>query len=266
MIWWPKGERPMRLHVSMLLIAGLLGGGPAVAETSAEPAPAGQPAGPAAESITSPAAPVAEPAAASDKPAAPAAESTKSPAAPAAESTKPPAAPAAESAEKPAAAVTLTVEPGDPFGEEVTYAARPLLSVKGGTGWENGFETLQKAFRTVNAALAARNLKAAGPPTVVYLRADDAGFDFEAGVPLAETPPPPAVAEEPTVRDTPGGRAFRFTHRGAFDTMDRTYDAMTNFLDEKRVDVRDPYVEEYLTDPLATPEDALKVLIYVFPN
>ena len=163
-------------------------------------------------------------------------------------------------------AVTLSAKPGDPFGEEVTYAERPLLSVKGGAGWENGFETLQKAFRTVNAALAARNLKAAGPPTVVYLRADDAGFDFEAGVPLAATPPPPAVAEEPTVRPTPSGRAFRFTHRGAFDTMDRTYDVMTNYLDEKRVDVRDLYVEEYLTDPLTTPEDELKVLIYVFPE
>jgi effector-binding domain-containing protein len=240
----------MRCHSPLLLLALLLMAGPAPAQTPPVQSP--PPAAPAADSA--------------DKPAAPAAESATKPAAPAAAPADKPAAPAAESGNKPAEATTLPAQPGDPFGDEVTYAERPLLSVKGGAGWENGFETLKKAFRTVNAALAARNLKAAGPPTVIYLRADDAGFDFEAGVPLAETPPAPAVAEEPTVRPTPSGRAFRFTHRGAFESMDRTYDAMTNFLDEKRLDVRELYVEEYLVDPLTTPEDELKVLIYVFPN
>ncbi|ALK07848.1 GyrI-like domain-containing protein [Blastochloris viridis] len=179
-----------------------------------------------------------------------------------------PAAPGAPAAPgtAPAEATTTATKPDDPFGEEVSYAERPLLSIKGGTGWENGFETLQKAFKAVNAALAARNLTPAGPPTVVYLRADDAGFDFEAGVPLAEAPPPSAVAEEPSVRPSPAGRALRFTHRGSFDTLDGTYETMTNFLDQKRVDVRDLYVEEYLTDPISTPETELRVLIYVFPN
>ncbi|NJO54053.1 MAG: GyrI-like domain-containing protein [Bacteroidales bacterium] len=183
----------------------------------------------------------------------------------------PPSAPAVPAeqplapAEPPPAANILPAQPSDPFGEEVTFDERRMLSVKGGAGWENGFEALQQALKTVTAALGGRKLAAAGNPLVVYLRADDAGFDFEAGLPVADAPET-AENGDLGVRKTPSGRALRFTHRGSFDTMDRTYEAMTNYLDEKRIDVTDVYIEEYVTDPLTTPEDELRVFIYVFPK
>lgn len=182
----------------------------------------------------------------------------------------PPSAPpsAPMEAAPPPRANELPAQPGDPFGEEVEFAERRILSIKGGAGWENGFEALRQAFETVQAGLAERKLTADGKPVVVYLRADDAGFDFEAGIPVAGAP---EAADAPAdvglaIRRTPSGRAVRFTHRGAFDTMDRTYDAMTNLLDEKRLDVGEVYVEEYQTDPLTTPQDQLRVFIYVFPK
>ncbi|WP_160140649.1 GyrI-like domain-containing protein [Blastochloris tepida] len=182
----------------------------------------------------------------------------------------PPSAPmeAGQPAAPPPQANELPAQPGDPFGEEVEFAERRILSIKGGAGWENGFEALRQAFETVQAGLAERKLTADGKPVVVYLRADDAGFDFEAGIPVAGAP---ETADAPAddrlgIRRTPSGRAVRFTHRGAFDTMDRTYDAMTNLLDEKRLDVGEVYVEEYQTDPLTTPQDQLRVFIYVFPK
>ena len=45
--------------------------------------------------------------------------------------------------------------------------------------------------------------------------------------------------------------------------MDSTYEAITNFLDEKRLEARDLFVEFYLTDPLTTPEDNLVIEVYV---
>ena len=42
-----------------------------------------------------------------------------------------------------------------------------------------------------------------------------------------------------------------------------TYEAITNYLDEKRLEARDMFIEEYLTDPLNTPEDKLVVNVYV---
>jgi len=45
--------------------------------------------------------------------------------------------------------------------------------------------------------------------------------------------------------------------------MDSTYEAITNFLDEKRLEARDLFVEFYVTDPLTTPEDSLVIEVYV---
>ena len=167
-----------------------------------------------------------------------------------------------------AGATTPGLQPGDPFGEEITLPERQILSVAGTATWEDGFNALQKALRTVTAEIAARKLAATGPATVIYRRADDAGFDFEAGIPVSDASAASgdATSGEPRLRPVPAGRALRFTHRGSFDVMDATYESMTNFLDDKRIDVRDLFVEEYLTDPLTTPATELRVYIYVFPN
>ena len=45
--------------------------------------------------------------------------------------------------------------------------------------------------------------------------------------------------------------------------MDSTYEAITNHLDEKRLEARDLFVEQYVTDPLTTPEDNLVIEVYV---
>jgi effector-binding domain-containing protein len=45
--------------------------------------------------------------------------------------------------------------------------------------------------------------------------------------------------------------------------MDTTYEAITNFLDEKQLDAQDLFIEEYQTDPVATPEDKLVIDVYV---
>ena len=61
----------------------------------------------------------------------------------------------------------------------------------------------------------------------------------------------------------PAGRAFKFIHRGSYDAMDTTYEAITNYLDEKQLEAKDLFVEEYVTDPVTTPEDKLVINIYV---
>ena len=45
--------------------------------------------------------------------------------------------------------------------------------------------------------------------------------------------------------------------------MDTTYEAITNHLDEKRLEARDLFVEFYVTDPVKTPEDNLVIEVYV---
>jgi effector-binding domain-containing protein len=45
--------------------------------------------------------------------------------------------------------------------------------------------------------------------------------------------------------------------------MDSTYEAITNFLDERKLEARDLFIEYYVTDPLTTKEDDLVIEVYV---
>jgi len=45
--------------------------------------------------------------------------------------------------------------------------------------------------------------------------------------------------------------------------MDNTYEAITNYLDEKRLEAKDMFIEQYVTDPLSTNEDHLVVHVLV---
>jgi len=152
--------------------------------------------------------------------------------------------------------------PGDAFGEEVMLAAKTIVFVKGSANWDSAFETLVEAFKNVYGALQKQGLKAAGPPMTIYTATDDTGFEYQAGVPVAEEPKAP-LGEGLAVGKSPEGKAFKFIHRGSYDAMDSTYEAITNFLDEKRLEARDLFVEFYLTDPLTTPEDNLLIEVYV---
>ena len=97
----------------------------------------------------------------------------------------------------------------------------------------------------------------------IYTATDDTGFEYpgrRAGRRGAEGA---AAARALAVGKSPEGRALKFIHRGSYDAMDSTYEAITNHLDEKRLEARDLFVEYYLTDPLTTPEDNLVIEVYV---
>ena len=66
-----------------------------------------------------------------------------------------------------------------------------------------------------------------------------------------------------TVGKSPAGKALKFVHRGSYDAMDTTYEAITNYLDEKQLEAKDLFVEQYMKDPVTTPEDDLVIEVYV---
>lgn len=154
----------------------------------------------------------------------------------------------------------------DPFGQEVTLTPKTFVFIKGNGTWDQAFDTIVAALKTVMASLDKQGLKPSGPPMTVYTSADDTGFSFQAGFPVAEAPKEPAKDAPKSdigVGQSPGGKALKFTHRGSYDGMDNTYEAITNYLDEKKLEAQDTFVEEYRTDPLTTPDEKLVVDIYV---
>jgi effector-binding domain-containing protein len=155
-----------------------------------------------------------------------------------------------------------TTQPGDPFGEDTTLTAKPIVYVKGSGTWDNAFETITKSLKTVKAYIDKEGLKSDGEPMTLFTSTDDAGFQFEAAIPVAvppKTPPRGDIA----VGTSPAGRALKFVHRGSYDGLDNTYEAVTNYLDERRLEAKDMFIEQYLTDPLTTNQDHLIVNVYV---
>jgi effector-binding domain-containing protein len=154
------------------------------------------------------------------------------------------------------------VRPADPFGEDVTLASKTIVFSKGSANWDSAFDTLVEAFKKIRDALDKQGVKAAGPAMTIYTATDDTGFEFQAGIPVAEAPKG-ALPEGLAVGTSPEGRALKFIHRGSYDAMDSTYEAITNHLDEKRLEAKDLFVEYYVTDPLTTQEDNLVIEVYV---
>jgi effector-binding domain-containing protein len=153
-------------------------------------------------------------------------------------------------------------KPGDPFGEEVTLTPKTIIYLKSSATWDSAFETILDAFKNVYAFLDRQGIKAAGPAMTIYTASDDAGFDFQAAVPIAEAPKDPPKGDL-AVGTSPEGKALKFMHRGSYDSLDAAYDAITHYLDERKLEARDLYIEQYDTDLLKTPEDSLVIQVLV---
>jgi effector-binding domain-containing protein len=168
------------------------------------------------------------------------------------------------SADKPGAAPAAppATQTTDPFGEQTTLTAKPIVYVKGTGNWDNAFETIVNSFKTVKAYVDKEGLKVDGQPMTLFTATDDTGFQYEAAIPVAAPPKNPPRGDI-AVGTSPEGRALKFVHRGSYDGLDNTYEAITNYLDEQRLEAKEMFIEQYLTDPQVGNEDHLVVNVYV---
>jgi effector-binding domain-containing protein len=162
---------------------------------------------------------------------------------------------------KPETSPAPTTAPA-PFAEEVTLVAKPIVSLKGTGTWDKVYETITNSIKTLRAYMAKEGLKADGAAMTIFTATDDTGFQYQAAVPVAE-PPKTAPSGEVAAGSSPQGRALKFVHRGSYDGLDNTYEAITNYLDEKRLEAGDMFIEQYVTDPLPSNEDNLVINIFV---
>lgn len=191
--------------------------------------------------------------------ASPAPAATPSPAPSPAASASPSPAPAAQ---PPVTAATpAPVQTADPFGLETTLEPRKVVMVKGTANWDSAFDTLIDAFKALNTLLDKQGIKHAGNAMIVYTSTDDTGFTFLAEIPVDQDPQ--KLPKDMSIGKSPEGKALKFVHRGSYDNMDNTYEAITNHLDDKKLEAKDTFIEEYLTDPLKTAEDKLVINVFV---
>lgn len=153
--------------------------------------------------------------------------------------------------------------PGDAFGTEVTLPKRTIIYVAGHTTWDNVFAALVGAFKALDAYLKKAGIEPEGPAMTIYTETDDNGFKFRAARPVAEAPA--SLTEgNIAVGETPAGRALKFVHRGTYDEVDSTYEAITNYLDDKDIEAKDAFIEEYVSDLASGPDNmVINILVPV---
>ena len=137
-----------------------------------------------------------------------------------------------------------------------------LAVFRGRGNWDTAFETLLEAFAALKDYVDQNGIKPSGNPLTVYTQTDDSGFRFLAALPIAEEPKDPPKGDI-AVGKTPTGRALKFTHRGSYEAMDTTYEAITNYLDDRQLDAKDTFIEEYVGRPLKAGDSDLLIEVYV---
>jgi effector-binding domain-containing protein len=153
-------------------------------------------------------------------------------------------------------------QPGDAFGEDTALTAKTIVYVKGTGTWDKAFSTISGSLKKIDAYLEKEGIKADGLPMTIFTSTDDTGFEYEAAVPIAAAPKDPPHGDI-AVGQSPEGHALKFVHRGSYDDLDNTYEAITGYLDDKRLESKDMFIEEYVTDPVSSDQNKLIVNVYV---
>ena len=298
--WRTSGVRAVSLRSGLFGLCALAMMGIAVAQTAPEPdlllpdgktpvtkpttaapaAPAGAPAttqapaAPVAAPVTPPAAatapasstPAVAPPAVSPAPPAPAAPATPAPAN-SAPVTPAPATPAPDAAAPPKAEITPLPDQSvaDPATTPFEIKAKPVALMRGKAKWEDGYKVIHDGFKTITDAMTAEKIAVVGKPWAVFIETNDADFKYEIMVPVEKVPEGKTNLTGDIVFGlSPAGKVLKFQHRGAYDDIDSTYEAITAYLDEKGFESKDLFAEEYLNDAKGSDDATLQVDVYVY--
>jgi|SRR5271170_216431 len=206
-------------------------------------------------------------------PAPPAAASPAAPAASGATPSEPPAASSNPTAPPPAATAPATpanppadtgAAPSESASQTMDLVGRPAAFIEGKATWDEGFSALMGAIGLINAEVAKAGLKPAGRPIGVFLETDDTSFRYRAMVPIEAIPSgKDQLTDAIKFGQTPAGKAMKFEHRGSYEDIDSTYEAITAYLDEKGFESENLFYEEYLNDVKSPDDPTLEVDIYV---
>jgi len=118
---------------------------------------------------------------------------------------------------------------------------------------------VHQGYAELFAKLAAAGVAPTGPPFLIASKPEQGAMEIEIGVPCAAPP----AAGELYAGTLPGGRAAATTHRGAYDAIGPTYDALSRWVLANGHMMAGPPREVYLTGPdVARPEEQVTELVW----
>ncbi len=117
---------------------------------------------------------------------------------------------------------------------------------------------LGRAFDQLMAHLNKHGELPAGPPFVAYCNMDMQALEIEVGFPVTKPLPAEGVVESCEI---PAGEYAGKIHTGSYQTIDRGYAALGEFVASQGREAAGISYEFYLNDPTLTPQDQLQTQI-----
>lgn len=114
------------------------------------------------------------------------------------------------------------------------------------------------AYAKVGAFMKTAGLKQAGAPMTINTRWDDAGYGFDAAIPVDAQPVKPVAADSPVkIKTTYSGPALKVVVKGPYTEMPAAYEKLTAYMAARGYVAAGPPWDEYVSDPGTTPEAEL---------
>lgn len=144
---------------------------------------------------------------------------------------------------------------------EITRVKRNLvksLVVKTTCTYDDMPKVIGESYGKIMPYMTAQGAMPAGAPYVAYTNQDMNALDIEVGMPVGMYVPD---TEEVIMSEIPEGEYVRAIFTGPYDTLKLGYKAMSEFMNEEGLEVKDAVYETYLNDPGDTPPEKLKTEI-----
>lgn len=118
---------------------------------------------------------------------------------------------------------------------------------------------LGRSFGEVYGHLGAAGAETDGPPFVIYhgMPEGDEPFDVEVCAPVARAVEVPGGW---TLQELPAGRFATLMHVGPYDTIGRTYEALSTWIGAHDLVAAGPPREVYLSEPSAPPAETRTII------
>ncbi len=120
-------------------------------------------------------------------------------------------------------------------------------------------QAFEAAYGKVFAAIKEKRIRPIGPPFALYLNSDMDALKIEAGMPVVKST---GATEEVISSVIPGGLCASAIHRGPYDELSRTYDALGAFLSQRGYESTGVSWEYYVNDPAKTKPERLKTRVF----
>ncbi|MCB0620847.1 MAG: SRPBCC family protein [Saprospiraceae bacterium] len=142
------------------------------------------------------------------------------------------------------------------------FAGKTYAAVRQTISWDQMQSFFGQNFGAIMVALQANNLQPTGAPSGLYYSWDEENqqTDMAAAIPTSGQAD---FGEQVTTIEVPAGKALVIDYYGGYSGSGEAHYAMEDYIKARCLEMREPVVEEYVTDPGSEP-DSTKWLTRIY--